>query len=269
VNVALFVEMPGEHRDPRLVWSPEQVVRFLEFTADDRLGTLYRLILLHGPRRGEAVGARRSAFNHAARELRVTRPILQLGGRLVESRPKTRAGERTLYLDAGTADLIKRESTARLRERLQWGEAYEDNDDLIWCREDGSAYSPDYVSRHFIEMSEKAGLSRIQLHAGRHTAASLALEAGVDIKVVSERMGHSTTTITQNLYQHVRRAVHDKAAEAVVQLLPERKRATDKLAPDGTACPFCVRTAGQVGLTGGRLSAFVLLMRRAWDSNPR
>jgi integrase len=45
----------------------------------------------------------------------------------------------------------------------------------------------------------------------------------VDIKIVSERMGHSTTTITQNLYQHARRQVHDKAAEMVVQLLPDRK----------------------------------------------
>jgi len=99
--------------------------------------------------------------------------------------------------------------------------AYEDND-LIWCREDGSPYPPDYVSRHFVELAERAGLPRIQLHAGRHTAASLALEAGVDIKVVSERMGHSTTVITQNLYQHVRRVVHDKAAEAIVQLLPDR-----------------------------------------------
>ena len=105
---------------------------------------------------------------------------------------------------------------------MAWGEAYEDND-LIWCREDDSPYPPDWVSRHFVDLAERAGLPRIQLHAGRRTAASLALEAGVDIKVVSERMGRSTTTITQNLYQHVRRVVHDRAAEAVVQLLPERK----------------------------------------------
>ncbi len=42
-NPCHFVEMPAEHREPRLVWSPEQVGHFLEFTADDRLGLLYRL----------------------------------------------------------------------------------------------------------------------------------------------------------------------------------------------------------------------------------
>jgi integrase len=55
---------------------------------------------------------------------------------------------------------------------------------------------------------------------GRHTAASLALEAGIDIKVVSMQLGHSSTVMTQNLYTHVRRAIHDGAAEAVVALLP-------------------------------------------------
>jgi hypothetical protein len=86
------VEMPAEHRDPRLVWSPEQVGQFLDATTDDRLHTPYHLLLPHSPRRGEAVGARRSAFDHDARERRVVRPLLQLRGRVVESRPKTRAG---------------------------------------------------------------------------------------------------------------------------------------------------------------------------------
>lgn len=221
------VEMPPEYREPRLVWSPEQVATFLDASADDRLAVMYRLILLHGPRRGEAVGARRSAFNFDAKELRVLRPILQLGGKLVESRPKSHAGERVLCLDAETAELIRRDLRRQAKERLAWGEAYDDND-LIWCREDGSPYSPDYVSRHFVDLAETAGLPRIQLHAGRHTAATLYLEAGVDIRVVSERMGHSTTSITQNLYQHVRRVVHDRAAEAVVQLLPERRRSDER-----------------------------------------
>ncbi|MEQ4300387.1 hypothetical protein ABNF97_03155 [Plantactinospora sp. B6F1] len=46
----------------------------------------------------------------------------------------------------------------------------------------------------------------------------------VDIKVVSDQLGHSTTTITRDSYQHVRRAMHDGAVEAVVALLPERTR---------------------------------------------
>jgi integrase len=58
-------------------------------------------------------------------------------------------------------------------------------------------------------------------------AATLALEAGVDIKIVSEQLGHSTTRITQDLYQHVRHQVHVDSAEKVVELLPGRKGARE------------------------------------------
>lgn len=70
------------------------------------------------------------------------------------------------------------------------------------------------------------GLPVIKFHAARHTAATLALEAGVDVKIVAEQLGHSTTRITQDLYQNVRLQVHQDSAEKVRQLLPERiKRA--------------------------------------------
>jgi integrase len=220
------VEMPDESRDPARTWTPEQVGTFLSSCEGDPLHLLFRLVLLHGPRRGEAVGARWTGHDHAAKTLRVLRPLLQLGGRVVESTPKTKAGERTLYLDTVTNDGIKTLRVRQAGHRLQLGAAYE-NGDLIFCRPDGSPYPPDYVSRRFRELASAAGLPVIKLHEGRHTAATLRLEAGVDVRVVSEQLGHSTTTITQNLYQHVRRAVLDQATDAVIRLLPERKRATE------------------------------------------
>lgn len=218
-NPCDMVEMPSEHRDPTEIWDPEQVGTFLVASEGDHLYWLYRLVLLHGPRRGEAVGARREGFDHSKQLLRVIRPILQLGSRLVESTPKTRAGERILFLDDVTNDGIQSVLDEQEKHRRAWGSAYNDND-LIWCEEDGTPLSPDYVSKHFKDLAIAAGLPPIKLHGGRHTAATLRLEAGVDIKVVSEQMGHSTTSITQNLYQHVRRAMLDAATNAVVQLLP-------------------------------------------------
>lgn len=220
------VEMPAEYRDPALTWSPDQVAQFLDYCDEvqDRLTVLWRLVLLCGLRRGEAVGARRGRFDHRKRELWIARPLVQLGGVVEESRPKTRSGERLVVLDPATADLVKVECRERLKEKLAFGVAAYEDDDLMFCWEDGTRYSPDYISRKFREATVAAGLPRIKLHEGRHTAASLALEAGVDIKVVSERMGHSNTTITQNLYQHVRRVLHDQAADAVVNLLPVKPK---------------------------------------------
>lgn len=86
----------------------------------------------------------------------------------------------------------------------------------------GRPLHPEYVSHRFREPAAAAGLPMIKFHAARHTAATLVLEAGVDIKIVSEQLGHSTIRIRQDLYQHVRQ----DSAEKVGQLLPERvKRA--------------------------------------------
>ncbi len=225
-NPCAGVELAPEHREPARVWSPAQVATFLDASAADAIALLYRLVLLRGLRRGEAVGLRWTGVDLDAKEARVTRPILQLGGRLVDSQPKTRAGERTVSLDGETVKLLRAHRTKQRRERLTWGEAYEDHD-LVFARENGTPVPPDYVSRHFGELAIAAGLPRIRLHEGRHTAATLALEAGLDVKIVSDQLGHSTTTITRDLYQHVRRAVHDEAAEKVLALLPARK-ATDR-----------------------------------------
>jgi integrase len=221
-NATAGVDVEPEHRDPARIWSPEQVRAFLNATEDERLGLLYRIVLTRGLRRGEVVGIRWRDVDLDAKELHVRRPILQLGGKLVESRPKTRAGERTVSLTADLVIRLRAHRKRQLAERLACGEAYDDRG-LIFAREDGSAVPPDYVTRHFRELADKIGLPRIKLHEGRHTAASLALEAGLDVKIVSDQLGHATTRITHDLYQHVRRAVHEDAAEKVEELLAARK----------------------------------------------
>lgn len=220
------VEMPGEIPSTVLTWSPDQVSTFFGFCeeTDERLAVLFRLVFLYGLRRGEVVGARRSRFDHRTRTLTVAETLLQLGGKVVDGWAKTRAGERRVVVDPDTADLIKRECAKRSKEKLAFGEVYSDHD-LIFAREDGTPYPPDYVSRRFRELTEAGGLPRIRFHDGRHSAASLRLEAGVDVRIVSEMLGHSNTAITQNIYQHVRRTVHDQANEAVIRLLPDRHSA--------------------------------------------
>ncbi len=90
---------------------------------------------------------------------------------------------------------------------------------LVFTREDGSALRPDYVSHLFGTLVERAELPRIRLHDLRHTNASLALAAGVPLKVVSQRLGHSTTAITSDLYTHVIPAVARDAADRIARLV--------------------------------------------------
>jgi integrase len=219
-NPCAGVELAAETREPARVYGPDQVASFLRHAerTGDRLVLLYRLVLLRGLRRGEACGLQWADLDLSAGEMRIRRTILQFGGKVTGGQPKTRAGERTVSLDAATVALLKAHRRRQASERLAAFGAYKDHN-LVFAREDGSPVPPDYVSKHFAALTRAAGLPRITLHQGRHTAASLALEAGLDIKIVSEQMGHSTTRITQDLYQHVRRSVAGEAAERVAGLL--------------------------------------------------
>jgi integrase len=145
--------------------------------------------------------------------------LVQVGGRLVWGRLKSKAGKRVVALDSGSVAAVKAHRRLRKRERLAAGEAWTDSG-RMFTDEIGEPLHPDYVSRRFRELAREAGLPVIKLHAARHTAATLALEAGIDVKIVSEQLGHSTTRITQDLYQHVRHQVHADSAEKVVALLP-------------------------------------------------
>ena len=208
------------------MWDPEQVAQFLEFTADDRLACLWRFVLLRGFRRGEICGLADADVDTARAAVTVNVALVQVGGKLIWGRPKSKAGERVVGLDKGTVEAVRAHRTLRKRERLAAGEAWEDSG-RMFTDELGEPLHPDYVSRRFRELAEEAGLPVIKFHAARHTAATLALEAGIDIKIVSEQLGHSTTRITQDLYQHVRHQVHVDSAEKVVDLLPVRKGAQE------------------------------------------
>ena len=64
----------------------------------------------------------------------------------------------------------------------------------------------------------------VRLHDLRHSAATIALAAGVDIKVVSEQLGHTTTTLTRDTYQSVVKQLQHNAADAVAKKISRQRR---------------------------------------------
>ncbi len=218
-NPVYAVELETETRAAALVWDPAQIAHFLDFTADDRLACLWRLVLLRGFRRGEICGLADADVDTDRATVTVNVALVQVGRRLVWGKPKSKAGERVVGLDRGSVATVTAHRTLRKRERLAAGEAWVDSG-RMFTDELGERLHPEYVSHRFRELAKEAGLPVIKFHAARHTAATLALEAKVDIKIVSEMLGHSTTRITQDLYQHVRVQVQIDAAETAVELLP-------------------------------------------------
>ncbi len=225
-NPASAVELPPETRQPVKVWTPEQVGHFLDFHTGHRLIYMWRLALLRGFRRGELVGMPDDALDTDAAAITVNVALVQVGKRLVWGPPKSRAGERVVGLDKDSVKEGKAHRSRRRRERLAAGAAWEDSGRLF-TDELGAALSPGWVSAEWKRLCQEAGLPVLKLHAARHIAATLALLAGTDTKVVSETLGHSSAYFTQDFYQHVSVQAQIGSAETVVALIAKpsgRKR---------------------------------------------
>jgi len=140
-------------------------------------------------------------------------PEAELRARLILYRIHRDAGVRL----QGEAAL-RAHRKAQLEERLQWGPAYEDGD-LLFARENGTPMDPDGLSGTFKRRAAKLGLPRIRFHDMRHTHATLGLEAGIPPKVMQERLGHSSITMTLDLYSHVVPGMQKDAASRIAALI--------------------------------------------------
>jgi integrase len=205
----------GAHRASR--WTAGEAARFLAATDGDQLGLMFRIAVLRGARRGELCGLRWASADLDAGVLVVDRTILELDGHLVEGKPKTKAGERRIYLDKDTAGLLKAHRKAQLAARMRAGSDWQDND-LIFAPFDGTPWRPSYVSRRFATLAQAAGVPVIKLLEARHSAISLMRDAGVDRDVRMREAGHADAQVADR-YTHILDAAHRAAAEQVAALV--------------------------------------------------
>lgn len=217
-NPALHVEVPQHRRSRRVVWTPDEVAAFLEVARHHRLHRLFHLLVYTGMRRGEALGLHWRDVDLGRGQLTVSTQITDEGTGLALGPTKTQAGERVIPMDPHTVRTLRRQREHQDAEHQRWGSAWQDTG-LVFTREDGTWLRPNSVTHLFQKLVAEAGVPRIRLHDLRHTHASIALAAGVDIKVVSDRLGHSSTSITQNLYMRVVPDVARTAADAIAAML--------------------------------------------------
>ncbi len=208
----------GEGVREMKTWSAEQLSAFLASTKDDRLFPLWRLLAMTGMRRGEAVGLRWDDVDLENARLAVRRALIPHGDTVIVSEPKTARGRRVIALDAETVEVLKSQAARQLADQAKWGSAWSDSG-YVFTKENGEPLHPQTVSRSFEAALTEAKLPRIRLHDLRHTHATLALAANVHPKVVSERLGHATVSITLDTYSHAIPAMQEEAAERIAGLV--------------------------------------------------
>jgi integrase len=219
-NVADLADPPKTVRPEIKTWTATEVRSFLAATSEDRLSAMWIVMASTGMRRSEVLGLRWPSVDFEARRVAVVDTVVNINHqatlRLRET--KTAGSRRTVALDASTTAALKSHRTRQIAERLRAGTAWRNEHDLVFCREDGTLLRPNWVTTTFQRTAMKQGLEPIGPHGLRHTWATLALQAGVPAKVVSERLGHSSVGMTLDRYSHVLPTMQEDAAEAVGQI---------------------------------------------------
>jgi len=199
-------------------WTKEQLKAFLDAAKDERLSPLWHTIAMTGMRRGEALGLRWSDVDLEGGRLSVRRALIPNGRDVVVSEPKTVKGRRVIAIDPGTVEVLKGQAARQLDEQKEWNDAWIETG-LVFTLENGEALDPESVSRYWRQAVKKSMLPQIRLHDLRHTHATLALQAGIHPKVVSERLGHATVSITLDTYSHAIPAMQEAAAALIAELV--------------------------------------------------
>jgi integrase len=106
------------------------------------------------------------------------------------------------------------------QEREAWDSDY-DPRGYLFCHPDGEPLHRDTITRRFNRLVDRAGVPQIRLHDVRHTYATLLLDAGIDTKVVSDRVGHASMSVTFQIYAHRSTGRDRDAAEAFAASLFE------------------------------------------------
>jgi integrase len=210
----------GQKSDGVRSWDAASLREFLATSAasGDRLYPLWVLLATTGMRRGEALGLRWSDVDLEAGRLRIVQTIVQVRSTVTVGEPKTARGRRPIALDAGTSAVLREHRKRSLEFRMLVGPDFGDQD-LVFHHPDGACLKPEAVSAAFVRRVRKIGLPRLTLKGLRHTWATLALERGIHPRVVQERLGHSTISITLGVYSHVAPTLHDEAAQLIADLV--------------------------------------------------
>lgn len=219
-NPVVLAETPETGRpETAAPWIANELRAFIEAVAEDRLEALWWLIPFTGMRRSEALGLGWNDVDFDRGTVAVTHTVVEAARGPVRRRAtKTERSRRPISLDDDTLGKLRDHRRRQLEERFALGEAYEALG-LVFCRADGSMLRPTWVSRRFQEIRAEAGVRRITLRDLRHVWATLALESGVHPKVVQERLGHSSITMTMDQYSHVIEGLDRAAADTVAAVV--------------------------------------------------
>lgn len=220
-NPALAVERPRvEEVDAMRVLTPPEIERLIKAAKGSDLQPLIALALATGIRRGEALALKWPAVDLNAGTITISENArFQPGEGVVYGTPKTKKSRRTITLSADTTAMLRDHRKLQVANQHTWTREWSNDDHLVFTNRVGEPIPLGSFNAHFTKIAEKAGLLPLRFHDLRHTHGTLLAGAGINPKVISDRLGHSDVKFTLNRYVTPTEDHQRAAAEAFSGLL--------------------------------------------------
>jgi integrase len=202
VGLPREVAKPARQRDV-LTWSADEVDRFLAAAVDHRWAIGFRLGVLYGLRRSEALALRWDDLETDARTVRIDESLVAVRTGVSWSNAKNERSRRVIPLDDDTIKAFARRRAEQAAERLKAGEDWDDEDLIITTRL-GRLVLPRSYDRALERVVQAAGLPRLTSHGLRHTAATHMVQDAADVgelRAIADLLGHSPEML-MNTYAH-------------------------------------------------------------------
>ena len=220
-NPCSLCELPRRVRKEMLCLSADETKLFLEKARDDKWYLAFLLALETGMRPEEYLGLKWSDIDFDRGFVTVRRALVWLkGGGWKFEEPKTSQSRRTISVTSSGLAALKRHKVVQAEHILKLGADYQKHD-LVFASETGTPLLwRNLRNRHFKKILEHAGLPKaLRLYDLRHTCATLLLSAGVNPKIVSERLGHASVVLTLDTYSHVLPNMQQTATDEIERML--------------------------------------------------
>lgn len=200
-NVADAVELPSKIDFEGKYYNNSQMNDLLVKVSGTNIELPVYLAVYLGLRRSEIAGLKWDNVDLEQRIISIVRVRTSAGSRVVDKVPKTVKSRRTLYITDELLTVLQKQKSKQAEYKRKLGSEYTDSG-FVYSKDNGKPYRVNAITEHFKSFIEANYLPPIRLHDLRHSFASILYNEGVDLKAISEALGHSDIGTTNKIYTH-------------------------------------------------------------------
>ncbi|PUU86920.1 site-specific integrase [Halanaerobium sp.] len=217
-NPVSLISLPKKKKSKHKFLSREELNQILDYSEGLWIHDYILVAVSTGMRRGEMIGLEWENVDLKNKKISVVQALKRTSQGIELSEPKTKSSVRSISITDNTVAILRKIKSEQEKNKLNMGDNYNDRFDFVFCEKNGRYCNPNTVTRRFKRVVEAIGLEEIKLHDLRHTMASFLIKIA-NPKVVQERLGHSSISMTMDLYSHLSDDLQQKAADDLSEFI--------------------------------------------------